>query len=216
MDAIHDQIVLTPDRFDSSAVGLDHLLISNSCSCKALAALFGLPVSVNEFFNKICRILVGTLYDQNVPLPKAEAEWGAEVKRFVENYKFPCVGARDGFHVYVNSNQKNYFRFKKRYSMTNLGLVGLNKRFLYAPVGLTGSTHDARLLKESSIYTEILDGDIMPDKVIQFADLGEIPLFTIGGSAFPQYTWRFLYKKTECRHFNLRYIIVASAALHSI
>ena len=100
--------------------------------------------------------------------------------------------------------------------MANLGLVGLNKCFLYAPVGLTGSTHNARLLKESSIYTEILDGDIMPDKDILFADFGEIPLFTIGGSAFPQYTWRFLYKKTECRHFNLRYVIVASAALHSI
>ena len=28
--------------------------------------------------------------------------------------------------------------------------------------------------------------------------------------------WRFLYKKTECRLFNLRYIIVTCNALHKI
>ena len=32
--------------------------------------------------------------------------------------------------------------------MTNLGLIGYNKRFLYAAVGTPGITHDARLLKE--------------------------------------------------------------------
>ena len=29
----------------------------------------------------------------------------------------------------------------------------------------------------------------MSDKVIQLSDFGEIPLVTIGDSAFPQYTW---------------------------
>ena len=72
------------------------------------------------------------------------------------------AGAWDRFHVYVNSNLKNYFSIKKRYSMTNLGLVGFNKRFLYATVRAPESTHDNRLLKESSIYTATLDGHIMP------------------------------------------------------
>ena len=47
--------------------------------------------------------------------------------------------------------------------MTNLGLVGFNKRFLYATVGALESTHEAKILKESSIYAAILDGDIMPE-----------------------------------------------------
>ena len=42
--------------------------------------------------------------------------------------------------------------------MMNLGLIGYNKRFLYAAVGAPGSTHDARLLKESSIYVFLLFG----------------------------------------------------------
>ena len=125
--------------------------------------MFGLSVpSVNKFFNKTSRILVGTLYDQDVSLPETEAEWSAEAKGFSENYELPCVGAWGGFHVYVNNNL-NYFNFKEQYSMTNLGLVGFNKRFLYATVGALESTHEAKILKESSIYAAILDGDIMPE-----------------------------------------------------
>ena len=68
-------------------------------------------------------------------------------------------------HIYVNSNLKNYFSFKKRYSMANLDLVRFNMDFLYAAVGACGSTDDGKILKESSIYTAISDGDIMPEYV---------------------------------------------------
>ena len=62
-----------------------------------------------------------------------------ELTGFIENYGFPCVGARDGFHVYLNSKLKNNFSFKKRYSRTNLGLVSCNKRFLCVGVSTPGS-----------------------------------------------------------------------------
>ena len=68
--------------------------------CKTLAAFFGLPVpSVNEIFDKICRIFVGRLCDQYVRLPETETEWGAEVTGFLENYRFPFVGDWDDFHI---------------------------------------------------------------------------------------------------------------------
>ena len=70
--------------------------------------------------------------------------------------------------------------------MTNLGLIGYNKRFLYAAVGAPGSTHDARLLKEPSIYSDIINGNVIPDRVVQ---LDRTPLVTIGDSAFPQFAW---------------------------
>ena len=73
--------------------------------------------------------------------------------------------------------------------MTNLGLIGYNKRFLYAAVRTSGSIHDARLLKESSIYSDIINGNLIPDRVVQLGDFGEIPLVTIGESAFPQFAW---------------------------
>ena len=40
--------------------------------------------------------------------------------------------------------------------MNNLALTSYNKRFLYAAVGAPGSTHDARMLKESSFLTKFL------------------------------------------------------------
>ena len=73
--------------------------------------------------------------------------------------------------------------------MTNLGLVGYNKRFLYAALGAPGSTHNAGLLKESSIFRKILKRDVLPDKVISLGDFGYVPLVTVGDSAFPQFSW---------------------------
>ena len=37
-------------------------------------------------------------------------------------------------------------------------------RFLYAAVGASGSTHDARFLKSASIYSDIVNGLVIPDR----------------------------------------------------
>ena len=73
--------------------------------------------------------------------------------------------------------------------MTNLRLVGYNKRFLYAAVDAPGSTQDTRLLKESSIFHKILKGDVLLYRVISLGDFGYVPLVTVGDSAFPQFSW---------------------------
>ena len=139
--------------------------------------------------------------------------------------------------------------------MTNLGLVGYNKRFLYAAVGAPVSTHDTRLLKESLIFHKVLKGDVLPDRVISLGDLGYVSLVTVGDRAFSRFSWlikrynentrdkeqryinkrlrgtrvvtenaygilkgrwRILYKKTECRLFNLHYVIMACIVLHNL
>ena len=56
-------------------------------------------------------------------------------------------------------------------------------------MGAPGSTHDARLLKESSIYSDIINGNVIQDRVVQLRDFGETLLVTIGDSAFPQFAW---------------------------
>ena len=78
--------------------------------------LFVVSISLaSETFNKVCRVLVAASYDQYVTLPKRNEEWESEVKGFIENYEFPCVGAWDGFHAYVSSKLKSFYSFKKRY-----------------------------------------------------------------------------------------------------
>ena len=68
--------------------------------------------------------------------------------------------------------------------MTNPGLIGYNKRFLYATVGAPVSTHDVRLLKELSIYFNIINRNGILDCAVQLGDFSEIPLVAIGNSAF--------------------------------
>ena len=60
-----------------------------------LSQLFGVLISVvSETFNKVCRVLVVASHDQYVRfLAKTDEEWESEVKAFIENYEFPCVGA---------------------------------------------------------------------------------------------------------------------------
>ena len=36
-----------------------------------------------------------------------EQEWINEIKGFIENYEFPCIGTWDTFHVYVCSKLKS-------------------------------------------------------------------------------------------------------------
>ena len=56
--------------------------------------------------------------------------------------------------------------------MSNLELVSYNKKFLYCAAGAPGSTHDARMLRNSAIYQKkkVVTGHAIPDRVI---DLGE-------------------------------------------
>ena len=126
---------------------------------------------------------------------------------------------------------------------------------MYDAVGAPGSTHDARLLKSASIYSDIINGLVIPDRKMALGNFGEIPLVTIGDGAFPRFSWhiksynenttdkqqkyfnkwlcgarvvtenaygmfkgrwRILFRHTECRLFNLIYIIMACIALYSL
>ena len=84
---------------------------------------------------------------------------------------------------------KGYYSFKKKYTANNLGLVSNNTRFLYAVVGVPGSTYDAHLLKSASIYNEIIGGSVIPDRKVVLGIFGEIPLVKIGDITFPRFSW---------------------------
>ena len=118
---------------------------------------------------------------------------------------------------------------------------------MYDAVGAPGSTHDARLLKSASIYSDIINGLVIRDRKMALGNFGEIPLVTVEDGAFPRFSWRIksynenttakqqkyfskwlcgarvvtenaygmlkgpwriLFKRTECRLFNHKYITI--------
>ena len=237
-------------------LGLTLYRLGHGASFTTLSQLFGVSISLASVtFNKVSRVFVAMLYNRYVKLPRTGEEWEAELTGFLGKYEFPCAIAWDGFHMYVSSKLKSCFSFKKRYSMSNLGLVSYNKKFLYCAVRTRGSTHDARMLRNSAIYQKKFTGHTVPGRVINLGENGKIPLVTVGDTAFPKHAWlikvfredtsdrrekyfnkkvcsarivcenaygmlkgRFhiLYKKTECRLFNLKYIVMASVMLHNL
>ena len=110
LDGIYEDIILTPTNLKPNPTSPDRQLaltiyrLDTGCTYSTLSDLFGVSVSAaSKFFNKICRLMVISLYDRYACLPTNDEEWQNEIRGFLENYEFPCVGAWDGFHVYINS-----------------------------------------------------------------------------------------------------------------
>ena len=119
--------------------------LAHGCSFATVGDLFGIATSTAcKTFNEVIRVIVLIFYDQYVTLPSTEEKWKNELKAFLKDWGFPCVAAWDGFHVYICSNLKNFYSFKKRYSVINMGLIAANKRFFWAGVGAPGSSMTPR------------------------------------------------------------------------
>ena len=164
--------------------------MAHGSSFSTVGDLFGVAApTACQMFSTVTSAIIARLYDRVVCLPRNEEEWTKELEYFLEDWEFPCVAAWDGFHVYISSNLKNFFSFKKRYSVTNMGLIGHNKRFLWAGVGAPGSMHDSTLLQSCPIFNAFEQGDVLPNKSLNLPECGEIPLVTVGDSAFPSRIW---------------------------
>ena len=149
--------------------------------------------------------MVFTLYDEFVCLPRTEEDWAYKCKGFIENYELSCVEAWDGFHVHVACRLKNYFIFKNKYIITNMGLILRNKRFLHLTTGASGSTHNTGLVRYSTLFKDIQGGGGVPNKSIILGDFGEILLVTIGDKAFPRKEWLLKCFSENTRDLKKRY-----------
>ena len=196
LNQIRDRLEKTPTYTipnptpPSTQLSLCLYRLASGCTLLTVGDLFGVAESTAQgIFADVCKALVECLYDRYVQMPKGIDEWSEELKNFLENWHFPCVGAWGGFHVYVSTRLKNFYSFKKRYSITNMALIGYNKRFLWASIGAPGSTHDARLLRTSRIYSDIENGLVFPQTLLNLHPHGSIPFTTVGDSAFPSHSW---------------------------
>ena len=186
LNTLWDGLVLTPTNFAPEPTSPDGQLVASlyrlahGVTYTILEDFFGiLKESGCVFFNKVIRLIVAYFYDEYVKLPETNEQCEVKVCGFIENYGFPAVGAWDGCHIHVSSQLKANFSSKKS-TVNNLASTSYNKRFLYAAVAATGSTHGARMLKESSFFDEVLSGTALPDRKIDLGDFGNILLVTVG------------------------------------
>ena len=58
-----------------------------------------------------------------------------------------------------------------------------------AAVRTPGTTHEARMLNKSPFFDDVLSGRALSDRKVNLSDIVDIPLVTIGDSAFPRFSW---------------------------
>ena len=120
LNTLWDGLILTPTNFVPEPTSPDRQLatslyrLAHGVTYTVLDDVFGISKESGcIFFNKVIRLIVAYFYDEYVKLPETDKHWEVEVRRFIENYGFPAVGAWDGFHIHVNSQLKTSFSFKK-------------------------------------------------------------------------------------------------------
>lgn len=84
---------------------------------------------------------------------------------------------------------KKHYSFENRYSVPSMGILFCIIIFMWAGVGAPGSTHDSCFWRNCTIYAQIEDGILLPNKKRNLSPNGEIPFLTVGDSAFPCRRW---------------------------
>ena len=99
------------------------------------------------------------------------------------NCKIPqTAGAIVGTHIFIqtpeNERQFDYYCRKQRHSINTQAGVGSNLIYLNVSTGFPGSLHDSRVLKNTSLFHEAVEENILsnPTDVIEKNKVGPVLL----------------------------------------
>ena len=166
--------------------------LSAGSGFRTVAWLFGISKSsVCTIVRETCDAIVQVLQKQMIKLPK-----GDMLDRVIEGFEFKwgfpnCVGAVDGTHIPVTppSNcRTDYYNRKGSYSIILQGLVDFKYLFTDIYVGWPGKVHDARVFRNSSIYTKGCQGTLFPPRPRNINGT-DVPLVILGDPAYPLLPW---------------------------
>ena len=155
---------------------------------RTIAHLFGIAqCTVCEIVHDTCQAIVSALQKLFIKFPDSDNR-----QEVVDGFKstwgmIQCVGSVDGCHIPVMPpalNHTDYYNRKGWYSIILQAVVDYKYIFRDICVGWPGSVHDARVFKNSGIYTKLSVDKILDGSEIQISDT-TIPLFIIGDSAYP-------------------------------
>ena len=159
---------------------------------RTISHLFGVGLStVCVCVHDVCAAIVELLAGQYIKFPKGQG-LRVIVDGFMSKWGFPqCVGALDGSHIKViapKDNPLDYFNRKGQHSVVLQALVDHDYKFLDIYVGWPGSVHDARVLANSSLYSNCESGNLLPNWTRTMGN-ATVPLVILGDPAYPLRSW---------------------------
>ena len=79
---------------------------------------------------------------------------------------------------------KQYHNIKKFYSVILLALVDVKYRFIWASLGAPGNSHDSALFESTTLWSNIVSGDVLSEAAAKTNDDIVIPPLILGDGAF--------------------------------
>lgn len=173
------------------AIGLYRIAHGGSYDNTALAMNVG-KTTVHEAF----RDVVNALYDIRndfIKLPVTVDETAASIGTFEHLSMLPNIaGAIDGSHIKIRAPRESAVDYFSRYQQHDVvvqAVVNGRKLFIDVAAGFPGSLHDARVLRNSSIYQKAENGDILAAGPMYLIGADEIQPYLVGDSAYPLSPW---------------------------
>ena len=114
LNEISNEIVKQPTRMKpnptppSTQLAVCLYRLAHGCSYLTVGDLFGIAAPTAYcIYMDVCKVLVHTLYDRMVYMPRTAEEWSEELKGFIENWEFPLCWSMGWLScLYVNYFKK--------------------------------------------------------------------------------------------------------------
>lgn len=165
-----------PTRCNQSPSPQEQLLIAlhfvgNGAQYHGISDMHGLSkATVCHFVNKVANVIVNKLFGAHVRWPNQNTEKIAE--DFHRLAEFPRVaGVVDGSLIPMDAphiNEAAYVDRHGNHSINAMVVAGPQLQFFYASARWPGSVHDARVIRNSSLYHQWHQEGILNFFLIQF------------------------------------------------
>ena len=126
---------------------------------RSIGNRFGMGISTFSYaLRDFIHVIIENFLAEKIIFPSTESEINRIENGFKKLGKIPnVIGAIDGSHIPIKTPHLfsvDYFNRKDFYSIVLQAVVDHKKKFLDICVGWPGSTHDSRILVNSSLYNE--------------------------------------------------------------
>nr|XP_055024604.1 uncharacterized protein LOC129414563 [Misgurnus anguillicaudatus] len=173
-------------------VGVGVYWLATGACYRTIANLFGIAKStVCSIVHEFCEAVRRVLMPQYIKLPKGD-DLQEVIEGFQQRWGFPqCGGAIDGSHIPIiapEDNHAEYFNRKGWHSVLLHGVVDHRFCFTNIYAGWPGSVHDARVLRNSHVYSLAERGELFPPDTEEIMGV-QVPIMLLGDPAYPLRSW---------------------------
>ncbi|KAK6493735.1 protein ANTAGONIST OF LIKE HETEROCHROMATIN PROTEIN 1-like, partial [Huso huso] len=166
--------------------------LATNSDYRSVGHLFGVSkATVCSCVQEFCMAVTKILLQEHMAVPSAE-QFAEMSDYFDRRWGVPqCVGAIDGSHIPIIAPQHyhcDYFNRKGWHSIILQAVVDGKGHFWDLNVGFPGSVHDARVLKNSTLWTLASSNRLFPN-IIRNISGCDVGYYILGDPAYPLQRW---------------------------